>query len=96
MVLFSSLLLHKTYENTTTQARWAYVAEMLKLGDYDPTIKAPYFIAARNGQPACEFVESLDCASDPIQIVKTLPLALRHRVAGPLVRRLRSALKPAG
>ncbi len=94
VVLFSSLLLHKTYENTTDRSRWAYVAEMLKLGDYDPTIKAPYFVAARGGQPACEFVDSLACANDPVQIVKTLPLALRHRVAGPLLRRVRAAFKP--
>ena len=46
VILFSSLLLHKTGENTTPKSRWAYVAEMLKLGDFDPTIKAPYFIAA--------------------------------------------------
>ena len=93
VVLFSSLLLHKTYENTTTKSRWAYVAEMLRLGDYDPTIKAPYFVAARDGRPACEFVDSLACANDPAQIVKTLPLALRHRFGGPLVRRLRAAFK---
>jgi len=93
VILFSSLLLHKTYENTTTSSRWAYVAELLKLGDFDPTIAPPYFIAARNGQPACEFVDRLACARDPRQIALTLPLAIRHRVAGPLVRRLRAAFK---
>jgi hypothetical protein len=93
VVLFSSLLLHKTYGNTTAASRWAYVAEMLKLGDYDPTIKPPYFITARQGRSAGEFVESLACARDPAQIAKTLPLAIRHRVAGPLVRRLRAAFK---
>jgi Phytanoyl-CoA dioxygenase (PhyH) len=93
VILFSSLLLHKTYENTTTKSRWAYVAEMLKLGDFDPTIEPPYFVVARNGEPACEFVDSLACARDPVQIVKTLPLALRHRVGKPLVKRLRAALK---
>lgn len=95
VVLFSSLLLHKTYENTTARARWAYVAEMLKLSDFDPTIAPPYFVAARDGKPACEFVDSLACARDPAQIVKTLPLALRHHIARPLAKRLRSALKPA-
>lgn len=95
VILFSSLLLHKTYENTTTNSRWAYVAEMLRLGDFDPTITPPYFVVARDGEPACEFVESLACARDPVQIVKTLPLALRHRVGKPLVKRLRAALKPS-
>lgn len=93
VVLFSSLLLHKTYENTTENSRWAYVAEMLKLGDYDPTIAPPYFVAARNGQAACEFVDRLECAYNPVQLAKTLPLALRHRVGGPLLRRLRGTFK---
>ena len=93
VILFSSLLLHKTYENTTEKSRWAYVGEMLKLGDYDPTSKPPYFVVAKDGKPACEFVDALACSSDPAQIVKTLPLALRHRFGGPLVRRIRAALK---
>ena len=93
VVIFSSLLLHKTYENTTDRARWSYVAEVMKLGDFDPTIKPPYFVLARYGQSACELADSLDCARDPVQIVKTLPLALRHRFGGPLVRRIRAALK---
>lgn len=92
VVVFSSLLLHKTYENTTARARWAYVAEMLKLSDFDPTREPPYFVVARDGRPACEFVDRLPCARDPVQIVMTLPLALRHRYGGPLLRRLRAVL----
>jgi ectoine hydroxylase-related dioxygenase (phytanoyl-CoA dioxygenase family) len=94
VILFSSLLLHKTYENTTTNSRWAYVAEMLKLGDYDPTTKPPYFVVSRDGKTACEFVDNLACARDPAQIVKTLPLALRHRIGKPLLKRVRAVLKP--
>jgi hypothetical protein len=90
VVLFSSRLLHKTYENTTTKTRWAYVAEVLKLTDFDPTVKPPYFVIARDGKPAGDLVDKLDCARDPRQILKTLPLALRHHVVSPLVRRLRS------
>lgn len=93
VVLFSSTLLHKTYENVTSSARWAYVAELLKLGDFDPTIDPPYFVAFRDGAPAGEFVDTLACARDPRQIALTLPLALRHRYVGPLLRRLRSALR---
>jgi hypothetical protein len=93
VVIFSSLTLHKTYENTTTKPRWAYVAEVMKLSEFDPTIRPPYFVAARDGRSVCEFVDSLACARDPVQIVKTLPLALRHRFGGPLVRRLRAAFK---
>ena len=95
VILFSSALLHKTYENTTARARWAYVGEFMKLGDYDPTSPAPYFVAARNGRTACEFVDTLPGARDPMQRLRTLPLALRKNVAGPLLRAVRAALKPA-
>lgn len=95
VILFSSTLLHKTYENTTTRARWAYVGEFMKLTDYDPASRPPYFVAARGGRSACEFVDSLPGARDPAQILKTLPLALRKRVAGPLARLARSVIKPA-
>jgi Phytanoyl-CoA dioxygenase (PhyH) len=94
VVVFSSLTLHKTYENVTANPRWAYVAEVMQLGDFDPTIKPPYFLAAKNGQPVCEFVDTLACSRDPRQIMKTLPLAMRHRIVGPLSRKLRAAFKP--
>lgn len=95
VILFSSTLLHKTYENTTTRARWAYVGEFMKLTDYDPSSRPPYFVVARDGRSACEFVESLPGARDPAQILRTLPLALRKRVGGPLLRWVRSMRQPA-
>ena len=94
VVIFSSLTLHKTYENVTATSRWAYVAEVMRLGDFDPTVKPPYFLAAREGRPVGEFVDRLACSRDPWQIVKTLPLMLRQRVLGPLSRKLRAAVKP--
>lgn len=93
VVIFSSLTLHKTYENVTEKSRWAYVAEVMRMSDFDPTVKPPYFVAARDGRSVCEFVDKLVCARDPRQIVKTLPLALRRRVFGPLLRKLRTAVK---
>jgi ectoine hydroxylase-related dioxygenase (phytanoyl-CoA dioxygenase family) len=72
VVVFSSLMLHKTYENVTEQARWAYVAEVMRLGDFDPTIAPPYFVVARDGQPVHEFVDRLASARDARQIVKTV------------------------
>lgn len=95
VILFSSTLLHKTYENTTARARWAYVGEFMRLGDYDPTSLAPYFVAARHGRTAGEFVATLPGARNPVQRLRTLPLALRKNVAGPLLRAVRAALKPA-
>jgi Phytanoyl-CoA dioxygenase (PhyH) len=93
VVVFSSLTLHKTYENVTDKSRWAYVAEVMRCSDFDPTIKPPYFVAAREGRPVGEFVDRLACSRDPRQIVKTLPLLLRHRVLGPLARKLRALVK---
>lgn len=93
VVVFSSLTLHKTYENVTAKSRWAYVAEVMRASDFDPTIKPPYFVAARDGRAVGEFVDRLACSRDPRQIIKTLPLSLRHRVLGPLARKLRAAVK---
>jgi hypothetical protein len=93
VVVFSSLTLHKTYENVTARSRWAYVAEVMRSSDFDPTIKPPYFVAARDGRPVCEFVDHLSCSRDPRQIVKTLPLLLRYRVLGPLTRKIRAMVK---
>jgi hypothetical protein len=93
VVVFSSLTLHKTYENTTDKPRWAYVAEMMRITDFDPTIKPPYLVVARNGRPVCEFVDHLASSRDPRQIVKTLPLALRYRVLGPVARKVRAAVR---
>jgi hypothetical protein len=95
VIVFSSLLLHKTYENVASDARWAYVAEVLKLGDFDPTIAPPYFVLARSGKAVGAFERALACARDPWQRAITLTLALRHKVAGPLVRKLKSVLRPA-
>lgn len=95
VILFSADLLHKTYENAATDARWAYVAEVLRLSDWDPTIAPPYFVMARDGRPAGQFEPRLACARDPLQIARTLPLLLRKRVAGPLMRRVRAVLRPS-
>lgn len=58
LVLFSSMLLHYTSPNVSNYDRWAYVAEYMSLDHYDPYIKPPYFVVARNGKPRPEFVEN--------------------------------------
>ena len=55
-ILFSSLTLHSTTSNQTQDTRWAYVIEYMSCQDFDPTVAPPYFIVARDGQPAPEFV----------------------------------------
>ena len=57
-ILFSSLMLHRTSPNVGQKPRWAYVVEYMSLDQYDPYIRKPYFIAARNGRSAPEFVQS--------------------------------------
>jgi len=91
VVLFSSYTLHKTYENTTTAARWAYVAEFLPLNCYDPTAPKPYFVAARNGKAVSEFVDSVPGSRSVRQRIRYLPLTVRKYCHGTL-RRLKRAL----
>jgi ectoine hydroxylase-related dioxygenase (phytanoyl-CoA dioxygenase family) len=56
VILFSSLTLHSTTPNITQNTRWAYVIEYMSCQDLDPTVAAPYFMVARDGQPTAEFV----------------------------------------
>lgn len=55
-ILFSSLTLHSTTPNQTQDTRWAYVIEYMSCQDFDPTVKSPYFVVARDGKPAPQFV----------------------------------------
>jgi ectoine hydroxylase-related dioxygenase (phytanoyl-CoA dioxygenase family) len=92
VVLFSSRTLHKTYENTTDRARWAYVAEFMRTSDYDPTVRRPYFNAARDGKPYPTFTPTLPGRANPLQHLRTLPVATRH-YAGAVMRRARRVLE---
>ncbi len=58
VIVFSSMLLHRTLPNTRPEHRWAYVVEFMTLDQYDPFVKAPYFVAAENGISAPKFVET--------------------------------------
>ena len=49
IVLFSSLMLHYTGPNVSTNHRWAYVVEYMKSEHFDPYIEGPYMIVAENG-----------------------------------------------
>lgn len=50
VVLFSSLMLHKTTPNITTNPRWAYVIEYMSINHFDPSIEPPYFVVTQNGR----------------------------------------------
>lgn len=56
VVLFSSLMLHRTSPNVSSGPRWAYVVEYMSLDQFDPYIKPPYFVVARGGKPCPRFV----------------------------------------
>lgn len=57
VVLFSSLMVHATLPNVTDRQRWAYVIEYVSLADFDPYLEGPYFVAARDGRPAPEYLD---------------------------------------
>jgi ectoine hydroxylase-related dioxygenase (phytanoyl-CoA dioxygenase family) len=78
VVLFSSLTLHKTYENTTDATRWAYVAEFMRNEHYDPTVPRPYFNAARGGKPYPVFTDTLPGRNSLAERAASLPLVVRH------------------
>jgi hypothetical protein len=56
VVLFSSLMLHYTSPNVSTEDRWAYVVEYMSLDHHDPYMKPPFFVVARNGESRPGFV----------------------------------------
>lgn len=70
VILFSSFTLHSTAPNITQADRWAYVIEYMSLDDYDPGVKAPYFIVARDGQPTAEFVRFYRGQLNPLNHLK--------------------------
>jgi ectoine hydroxylase-related dioxygenase (phytanoyl-CoA dioxygenase family) len=88
VVLFSSLMLHRTPRNESREDhRWAYVAEYIKLEDWDPWVDAPYFVVARDGQPAPALVQWFAGRLDPANRLRYLtsvsPLARRLAQSAP-------------
>jgi hypothetical protein len=57
VIVFSSLMMHHTPPNRSPRRRWAYVAEYMRLNQWDPYIQPPYFIATRDGNPSPRFVQ---------------------------------------
>jgi hypothetical protein len=58
VILFSSLMLHRTGPNLADSTRVAYVAEYMAMRDYDFGLKeGPYFVAAERGRSSPRFVQ---------------------------------------
>jgi ectoine hydroxylase-related dioxygenase (phytanoyl-CoA dioxygenase family) len=57
VVVFSSLLLHRTSTNQTLNERLAYVAEYMKTADSDPGLEPPYFQVSANRQPQPRMID---------------------------------------
>ncbi|MEO6593255.1 MAG: phytanoyl-CoA dioxygenase family protein [Planctomycetota bacterium] len=57
VLVFSSLMLHKTNANTSNDSRLAYVIEYMRMRDFDPFIEPPFLIVARDGEPAQRLVQ---------------------------------------
>lgn len=56
LILFSSLMLHRTGPNLADTVRTAYVAEFMPQRDYDYAIEGPFMIASTNGISTPHFV----------------------------------------
>jgi hypothetical protein len=89
VVLFSSLLLHRTLPNVSDAPRWAYVIEYMSTRHFDPSIQAPYLMVARNGRPRLEWRRLYRGRLGPWNQLKYLP----RRALPPLRRGLRAAAR---
>ena len=78
--LFSSFTLHRTAPNTTQKPRVAYVVEFMSMKHFDPYIPAPYFVVARRGEPAPQFVHWYKGRLNPINQLKYFKPRLERRV----------------
>jgi hypothetical protein len=58
VILFSSLMLHRTGPNFSEHSRVAYVAEYMPLKDYDFALKkGPFFVVAEDGKSNPHFID---------------------------------------
>lgn len=57
LILFSSLMLHRTGPNEADNSRIAFVAEYMPLADYDYYLEGPYFVVSEGGRSNPHFVD---------------------------------------
>jgi ectoine hydroxylase-related dioxygenase (phytanoyl-CoA dioxygenase family) len=94
-VLFSSFMLHRTSPNVSDTPRGAYVIEYISLDHFDPYVRPPYFVAARDGEPCAEFVRYYRGRLNPRNQLKYLGPRLRRGLDG-IGARLGSMVKRNG
>ena len=70
VVIFSSMILHRSESNKSDGERWVYIVEYMKSKHYDPTIKPPYFMVAKNGEPKPRFVSTFRGKLSPLNQLK--------------------------
>jgi len=88
MIVFSSLMLHRTGPNEADSTRVAYVAEYMPMTDYDYRVAGPYFVAATGGKSDPHFVRFPPGGMS----LKNQLLYLRPRI-GSLIGRVRRPLR---
>lgn len=70
VVLFSSLMLHRTRENRSSDPRWAYVLEFMRGRDFDPVCERPYLMVVENGEPSLRWTHWSPARLHPVNAVK--------------------------
>ncbi len=81
LIVFSSLMLHRTGPNEAQTARTAYVVEFMPWSDYDFAVEAPFFIASTNGRSDPHFVKRQPGALNPMNQLRYWKPQARHLVS---------------
>jgi ectoine hydroxylase-related dioxygenase (phytanoyl-CoA dioxygenase family) len=70
VIIFSSMILHRSEPNRSKTERWVYIVEYMNNKHYDPTIKPPYFMVAKNGRSKPQFVSMFRGKASPLNQIK--------------------------
>ncbi len=84
-IVFSSMILHRSEPNRSNAERWVYIVEYMDHKHYDPTIKPPYFMVAKNGKSKPQFVSTFRGKVSPLNQIKYyryIPAVQKVRHAG--------------
>ncbi len=85
VIVFSSMILHRSEPNRSEGERWVYIVEYMNNKHYDPTIMPPYFMVAKNGRSKPQFVSMYRGKASPLNQIKYCrynPMVQKVRHAG--------------